>query len=227
VGGDGLDFRSKLVEYHKPVPVGLLKSEGVGEGAVVRGEGVGRPKKITVQVRVPQKNGETVVEDREVDSPAVVVRLAFDQEGKAVEVVRVAEAICAVDANEHAIFNEATRLQYGLEKQAVVRVPKTMKVQPAARAEALPSEGESEGESAAEEELDGSGGFDGSDGSLVVTPADTLMASLGCTRAEIMEALRELVAEVCAGRGEDEMPQMVAILDYIEVHGLPAKEDAE
>lgn len=92
-GDFGLNFRMPLVEWAKPVPSDLLKPEVVAKGA---------PKWEEIC------NG---------DKAQVVVRLGFDQHNRPVKLVRVAEAVIAADENERAIFNEETRVRYGLAHQ--------------------------------------------------------------------------------------------------------------
>lgn len=92
-GDFGLNFRMPLVEWTKPVPADLLKPEVAAKGA---------PKWEEIC------NG---------DKAQVVVRLGFDQHNRPVKLVRVAEAVIAADENERAIFNEETRVRYGLAHQ--------------------------------------------------------------------------------------------------------------
>ena len=107
VEGKGLSPRSDLVEWSKPVPDDLLKTEVKAEG-VVRWEDICAEAKAQVQVR-----------------------LGFNQQHEPVRLVRVAEALLAADEAEQAIFNEATRVRYGLEHQKAAPVPKKKEKSPA------------------------------------------------------------------------------------------------
>lgn len=89
----GLSPRSEFVEFMKPVPRDLLKAEVVQPGPKWCELCVGR---VSVQVYA-----------------------GFDQAGRVVELVKVAEAVLAVSENDHPIFSDAARRRYGLGKDDV------------------------------------------------------------------------------------------------------------
>jgi len=93
-GQSGLSHKVALVEWSKPVPADLLKTEVAAKGA---------PK------------WEDICGG---DKAEVVVRVGFDQQNRPVRLVRVSEAVIAADENERAIFNEETRVRYGLANQS-------------------------------------------------------------------------------------------------------------
>jgi ParB/RepB/Spo0J family partition protein len=114
-GEDGLSYKVDLVEWSKPVPIELLKKEVAAVSDLVKWEDL-------------MHGGAT----------QVVRRVGFDQSGKAVVLVRVGEAVCAADKNEQAIFNDETRLRYGLEKTSTIRMPKPVVVAPSLEATPTP-----------------------------------------------------------------------------------------
>lgn len=89
-GEDGLSYKVDFVEYAKPVPEHLVKAEVT-------------PPKWADICHGPKAR--------------LQVRVGFDQAGRPVELVKVGEAVCAADLNEQQIFNEETRVRFGLENQ--------------------------------------------------------------------------------------------------------------
>lgn len=117
-GQAGLNPKALLVEWSKPVPADLLKPEVVAEGAPHWEDLCDGDRLIKVQAPSGRldDDGKAIYEEREVAAAKVTVRLGFDQDNRPVRLVRVSEAVVAAAAQEPAIFNEETRVRYGLAR---------------------------------------------------------------------------------------------------------------
>lgn len=119
-GEQGLSYKVDFVEYAKPVPAELLKPEVTPPAWADLITGIRMIQVLAPTGRHDDRNNP-IMEQRTVRAPKVVVRVGFDQGGRAVELVKVGEAVCAADLNERQIFNEETRVRFGLENQNVSR----------------------------------------------------------------------------------------------------------
>lgn len=120
VGESGLSYRCGLVELAKPPAADLLKKEVAV--ALVAGS------RESQTIRVPtwrelcgfDETGRTLRQAK--DATAIAqVWVGFDQAGRAVDLVKLEEALLAADENERAIFNAETIKRYHLDKGAVVQ----------------------------------------------------------------------------------------------------------